>query len=813
MRFLLRLAIIGLLVLAISGVRIARGKRTVALVFVVDRSESAAPIDNSGALDKMNKIVSRLSPEDEVGIVVFGKEAVIEQRLQKSKSISGIQSTPAASSTDISKGLALAQSMLSAKPESLKRIVLISDGLQTSGDALKEAAILAMEGIVIDALPLATAAEAGGRKLFLVECSGPESVRLDEPFDIRVVLRGEQGMSIELQLFRDGTLVASQKQKLSGALEPFRISDRISTPGFHQYRLKIQDVDPSHAYNSDEGGLVVYSYGRTKILHVADKPSEFLDRILEKQGFEVERGRPRPQGENNFALYDLVILDNMPAAALSEDQMRALAEHVEKYAGGLIMIGGAGSFGPGGYGGAPVEKALPVEMALKNREKKPGLALVLVLDKSGSMGMEQRKISKLDMAKDAVLRLSDLLAQGDALGIIAFDKSPREIMPLSGNLDRASVNGSLQKITAGGGTSILPAVEMAYQWLNSSSAEKKHILLLSDGQADLSERKPLAQRVAGSKVVLSTVGIGSDVDRALLQKLADSARGRAYFSDTAMDLPEIFKREGMLISGKWIMERRFRPRLSAEHEIMQGLANEELPEMTGYVATTPKKLSETLIVSENQDPILACWRYGLGKALVFTSDFSSPWTRLLAQWQRFPTLWTQMVRWCSRGPQSETMHPQIRIEDAAAVLSIDAFDANGSYINFAELHARVESPNSKNSEIKMSQTASGRYEGTFPLNEKGSYLLTVFSKGGAAGDSGTLHFGFDFSEAPEVREPVANKDFLQKLSQTAQGRLLSEPFKLNLTDTAPAHRDLWQAAAILALLLFFIDLFFNRKTD
>jgi uncharacterized protein YegL len=491
--------------------------------------------------------------------------------------------------------------------------------------------------------------------------------------------------------------------------------------------------------------------------------------------------------------------------------MRALAEHVEKYAGGLIMIGGTGSFGPGGYASTPVEKALPVEMALKNREKKPGLALVLVLDKSGSMGLEQRKISKLDMAKDAILRLTDMLAQGDALGIIAFDKSPREILPLSNRIDRASINGSLRKIAAGGGTSILPAMEMAYQWLNSSSAEKKHILLLSDGQADQSERKPLTERVAGSSVSLSTVGIGADVDRALLQKLADSARGRAYFSDTGMDLPEIFKREGMLLSGKWIVERRFKPRKIAEHEIVQNLSGDELPEMTGYIAVTPKKLSETLVVSDNQDPILTCWRYGLGKALVFTSDFSSSWTKMLVHWQRFPAIWAQMVRWCSRSAQSETMHPRIRIEDDDAILNIDVFDATGKYINFAEVTALVKSPDSKNSEIRMSHTASGLYEGRFPLTEKGSYLLAVASKGSSVEDE-TLHFGFDFSKLPEDKESGANNIFLKKLVEAAHGRILNQTTKPLRMNAAPGNRDLWQFAAILSLVLFIINLCVRNST-
>jgi uncharacterized membrane protein len=797
-----------LLILAISGLQVAEGKRNTAVVFVVDRSQSVAPIDKSDILENINGIVSNLSQDDEAGVVVFGKEAVIEHRLQKNLRISDIQSTPAAAGTNISKGLSLARSMLASKPESSRHIVLFSDGNQTSGDALKDAAISAMEGITIDSVPLATAAESSGRRLFLYECNGPESVRLDEPFEIEISLRGSKGMDANLQVFRDSALISTQRQKLSGDLETFIISDQIRTPGFHNYQVKIKDADKSQPDDNDESGYVVYAHGRTRVLHVADRPNGFLTQILKNQGLELFRSdsRSAPKTLQDFSPYDAVILDNVPAAAFTQDQMRALAEHTERYAGGLIMIGGSGSFGPGGYSGTPVEKALPVDMALRNREKKPALALMLVLDKSGSMGMEQRKISKLDMAKEAVLQLSEMLNPGDTLGIIAFDRSPQEVRPLGGDVDRASVSGSLRTIGAGGGTAILPAVEMAYDRLNSSAAEKKHILLLSDGQADQSERKPLADRVAGSKVVLSTVGVGADVDRALMQKLAESAHGRAYFTDTGMDLPEIFKREGMLISGKWLIERAFKPHQPSEHEVLRELGAGGFPAMAGYVAATPKKLSEILLTADNEDPILVCGRYGLGKTLAFMSDLSSPWTQQLVQWQHFAALWSQMVRWAARGVQSGVLHAQAKMEDESAVVSVDAFDPSGEFLNHLNVGARLESPDSTGSDIAMVQTASGRYEGRFPLRERGAYLLTVSARGSSLSSEATLHFGIDASKFSEDHQSTTNELFMQKLAEAASGKVLKQG-SLRITESArPGYKDAWQLLAIAALLLFVFDL-------
>jgi uncharacterized membrane protein len=809
---ILRILAIASLVFAVSGLQVARGRRNSAVVFVVDRSESVAPMDKSGVLESIDRMVSNLAPEDEAGIVVFGKEAVIERQFQRKPEISAIQSTPEAAGTNISKGLNLARSMLASKQEFSKHIVLWSDGNQTMGDALKEAAISATEGITIDALPLATAAESGGRKIFLHECAGPESVRLDDPFEIEISLHGNRGMEANLQIFRDGALLSSLRHKLSGDLEAIRISDRIPSPGFHRYRMKVRDEDKSRSDDNDEIGFVIYAHGRTRILHIKERPDEFLDLILKKQGFEVVPSDPvsAPKTIPAFSPYDAVILDNVPASAFSEDQMRALAEHVERYAGGLIMIGGSGSFGPGGYSDTPVEKALPVEMALRNREKKPALALVLVLDKSGSMGMEQQKISKLDMAKDAVLRLCDLLNPGDALGIVAFDRSPLEVLPLHQDVNRAAVNSSLRTIIAGGGTAILPAVEMAYKWLDSSAAEKKHILLLSDGQAEQSERAPLAVKAAGSPVIVSTVGIGADVDRAFMQKLADSAHGRAYFTDTGMDLPEIFKREGMLISGKWLIEHPFTPHQPSGHEIIQTLGKNGFPVMTGYVAATPKKLSEILLAADNQDPILACGRYGLGRTMAFMSDLSSPWTRQLIRWERFPSLWAQMVRWAGRGIQSDLLHARVKMEEESAVLVVDAFDTRGDFINNLDIGARLEAPDSAGSEIAMKQTASGRYEGRFTLEKKGSYLFSVSAKGRDMSAEGMLHFGFDFSKLPEDKYQATELAFMQKLAETANGKIISLGQESLSGNIGSGYKNVWQPAAIASMLLFLLDLLWNK---
>jgi Mg-chelatase subunit ChlD len=681
-----RLAAAILLIFAVSGIQVALGRRAAAaVVFVVDRSASVAAAEKAAALELLNRAVAGLDRQDEAGVVAFAKNSLIEQPLKHNLELSEIQSTPSVTGTNIEQGLRQARTMLAARPESWRRIVLLSDGNQTSGDALREAAAAAAQGIAVDVVPLRAEGESGSPKVRVEEVSGPDRVRLGEPFDLRVSLSDAAGSSVVVKLSRDG----AAQQESGVTLSPkgtgiIMFPDRLTRPGFHEYRIAAGRAGKALAEESDEGGHVVYAYGKPRVLHIAEVPAAMLDEILRQHGFEVNAVTPRnaPLTTLEWSPYDVTILDNTPAGSLSGEQMQALAEHVERYAGGLIMTGGAGSFGPGGYAGTPVEKALPVEMALRKREKKPALAVVLVLDKSGSMGIAEQKVSKLDMAKDAVLRLSELLTPEDSFGIIAFDRSPNEILPLQLGVDRGRMEAAIRPLTAGGGTAILPAVEMAYQRLQASTAEKKHILLLTDGQADPAERKRLQDRVAGATVVLSAVGVGGDVDRDFLQQLATAAHGRIYFTATGMDLPDIFKREASLMAGDWIVERAFRPRQPAAHEMLRNLGAGELPELTGYIATTPKKLSEVLITADNDDPILACWRFGLGKTVAFTSDLAGSWTRRLIEWQYFSRMWLQVVRWAGRGIPDENLHPQVVMGDEAATLVVDAYDNSGRFIVF-----------------------------------------------------------------------------------------------------------------------------------
>jgi Ca-activated chloride channel homolog len=627
-------------------------------------------------------------------------------------------------------------------------------------------------------------------------------------------LHGTAQARVIVKLYHNGAHIAEREAAFTqSGKQTIRFAQHLATAGFHQYTSVLEGLDGT-SINPNEGGTVVYAYGRPKVLYVATSsgPTVLRD-ILVRHDFEVDFASPAflPTSAPALSPYDAVIFDNVPAAQVTGKQMQTIAEHVETFGGGFIMMGGAQSFGPGGYAQTALEKILPVEMRVRSREERPPLSVVLLLDKSGSMATEQGSRAKIDVAKEAVSALLSVLEPDDAIGVIAFDKEARAVVELQPLANKASVQASLQSIQAGGGTAIYPALDLAYHWLRWVDPSKKHVLLLSDGQTEAADFPALMRRLAAAHMVLSAVGIGADVDRAFLQDLAATGNGRAYFTDVMAEVPAIFAREASLMAGKWLIERHFTPYAMADHEIFAGIDVTKLPGMAGYVASTPKPRATMLLVSDSHEPILAGWRFGLGRTLALTSDLSSSWTRGWLRWASFGTLWTHMVRWTSRRLPSDRLHPRVTFAGDTAILGVDAFEGDGRFINFLDMRATIQAPGATQQEIRLAQTASGRYEGLFDVGRKGTYWLSVLASVGAGTSDHAVHFGLHVSTLPEYQTSRTNLTLLTELARITNGAILTrEDSPFRRARLATAYIDVWPFPAAAALLLFVLEVAVRR---
>ena len=334
-----------------------------------------------------------------------------------------------------------------------------------------------------------------------------------------------------------------------------------------------------------------------------------------------------------------MILSNVPAAALPAERMESIRRYVSDLGGGLIAIGGEQSFTPGGYRGTPLEEILPVRSEPRKDKAKPALAMVLVLDCSGSM--EGKSIS---LAKEAARRAIAMLGPEDEIGVIAFEDKNWWVSPLHVCNDKQQVIGRLDTIVAGGETDMVPPLEKAYLALRESPAELKHIIVLTDGVSSPGDFDRLAKQIAAAGISLSTVAIGEEATGPLLHDMAATANGHCYYCNDVARVPQIFELETRMAGKVGITEEPFFPQVVNASPMLAGLDLAHAPTLLGYVETQAKPGSQLLLGTKTGDPLLVAGRSGRGSVMAFTSDVQSRWAAAWLRWPEFGPFWAQLVR-------------------------------------------------------------------------------------------------------------------------------------------------------------------------
>jgi Mg-chelatase subunit ChlD len=845
---LLRLTVASLMVIALAEPNWLTLIHRVTVLFLVDASDSIQPDELAHALDYVNSAVDqrRTDRGDRAGVVVFGRDATVEvPPLNHEWRIPRIESHVDPRFTNLESALKLAQATFPS--DSAKRVVIISDGNENTGHAEPQASALLDSGIGIDCVPISYERQGDVRVEKVVV---PSDIRRGVPFQLRVVLNNlssDRAIAGKLRIMRhfggSQHLVSEEQVRLEPGKKVLTLPQQLSESGISTYEARFVPDNPAEDVHSENNVATGFSSvgGKGHVLLIEDASLagrfDTFVQLLRANDIEVTLRDTRQPFVDlaDLQQFDCVILADVARIAgeetdnltqFSDSQIRALVQNTEHFGAGLIVLGGPNSYGAGGWTNTELEKALPVDCQIDNAKVEAVGALVLVIDSSGSMSGP-----KIAWSKAAAVAASRMLGKRDYLGVVAFDSEARWIVPLRRNDASLRAQARIDQLGAGGGTNMMPGLELAYRAIQNVEASLKHVIVLSDGQTPPDRYASLVSGVRARNITTTAVAVGPDADRALLAEIANRGGGKFYHVVSPNVIPRIFMREARQVATPLMFEDRngIAVEIASANEVLSGVSTP--PPVTGYVLTTVKQhpLVEVLLATPRQpqpnSTILATWRYGLGRTAAWTTDIGQRWATEWPTWGNYQKLLLQIVRSTMRAHDlTERLVMSAEVRDGGIEVVVNSLDQDNLDANLLQLSGTVILPTGESQPFAPEQVAPGRYTARLPAQEPGNYYLSV-SAGNA---SAPLRTAVSVPPSVEHNDLVSADRFLAQLAEGTprggeRGRVIQSPQGLADTETllktdvfrpglppAESRNSMWPLLLVIASVAFLGDVFCRR---
>ncbi|MEO8165646.1 MAG: VWA domain-containing protein, partial [Betaproteobacteria bacterium] len=589
-------------------------------------------------------------------------------------------------------------------------IVLLTDGNQTSGDIWRVLPRLTQAEVRVYPIP---AKMAHVNDAWLAGIDVPGSIHSGEPVIITVRVAAVSDMPAVVILRDANRSLGSRNIQLRTGMNRVAFETRLTRAGAVTLSAEVRAMGDTVAGNNRlQQSLWVQA--RPRILYVEGgqaQSARYLADALKEQGLDTRVIAPAslPASVSQMAGYDAVILSDTPAHALSGGQMKAIESYVRDLGGGLLFASGENVHGEQGYSDTPVENVLPVQF--RAQQKRKDLALLIALDRSYSM-----KGRKMEMAKEATRAALDLLEEQHRFGVVAFDSQPNIAVPMQYVRAKRKAEDQISRIQASGQTNIYPALGIVYRLLQKTDSKAKHVILLSDGDTHPADFESLVKRMAAEKMVVSTVAVGADADRGLMSDIAKWGKGKAYVAENADSIPQIFIEETQRAVRSNLLEESFKPVLKRRSAAFRGLDIDNLPELKGYVSSKARDHAEILLAAPSGAPVLARWQFGLGKAVVFTSDVKNRWATNWIEWPGYGKFWAQQIRDVLRRDSGEEFDFRVTREGGEAIIKLSLLTPEGDFRDGLSPQIRVTRSNGSTSVVGLNHAGPGTYQMRMPVN-------------------------------------------------------------------------------------------------
>jgi Ca-activated chloride channel family protein len=773
----------------------------VATVLLVDVSDSVSDKQLAAAKAYVDSVESEQG-EGSLQLVTFAEKPTVVRKADGKPLSAGIaRHVRAGAGTDTQAAMQLAYGLF---PDGyLPRLAIVSDGNQTQGDVAVESYRAKELGVHVS---WRTFDQDKTSEIRVVGVTVPDDVKVGQPYEVTAEVWSTEPQKATLALQQDefpNGLEPTKEVELREGKNLVKFKSDAKHAGATTYRLTLARFERDTEKQNNQAVMTAPVKGRPNVLYVEGgilrEPGQagHLQRALEHENIDVTVRGPNgiPASPKELERFDLVLVSDVPAHLMGAGQMQALDAYVAQMGGGLIMAGGEDSFGSGGY-----------ERTEKIKEQ-PDVAVVLVIDRSGSM-----QGPKLEAAKESARATAEVLSPNDYIAVVAFDSEAQVFVRPTRASNKMRISNDIARLQSGGGTNIFPGLKEAFEILQGINAKVKHVILMTDGEAPSDGIAELVQDMRASRVTVSCVGV-QGADRSLLSMIADAGDGRLYMVEDIGALPKIFMKETQEAQKSQLVEDVIHVRIAKRVEAIEGTNVENAPALHGYVTTKPKPTSEVILISDLGEPVLARWRYGAGTTVAWTSDVKNRWSVDWVRWAGYPKFWAQVIRSSMRRKVYDSYDLIAKVADGRAQIVVDAIDAGDKFVNELDTQLEVIDPATGKTieKLAMAQTAAGRYTADFRIQNYGSYLLkavhqrdgkTVAESLGAV----AMPYPLEYLRTTPDPEPLRHAAHVSGGHDQANPAQIWDPGdeKVNYT------QDLWPYVLLGVLGVFLLDLYAKR---
>jgi hypothetical protein len=740
--------IIAIVVLTlIAAVPLARlGGNGLDLVVVADLSHSMPSGSQERMLEVIRLVEGRRGTGDRVGIVTFGRNARIERLPEEQSDTSAFVHDVDSDGSDLGAAVSLAASLIS--PTRAGRLLVLSDG-EANGEPFTAAAHeAAVRGVPIDFRPFG---RSEGVDVAIDTLDLPGVIDQREPFQFSASVRADRTADAEAVLTRDGVEIARSSRTVQPGVTQFTFRDVLDRPGVARYRLEVHVANDRVPENNVGIAAARAEAPATVLLVNATGGPDNFSRALAAGGLNVTTATPRTMPRDLASLqgFRAVVLENIAASDLGAATLGSLARFANELGGGLLVTGGAASFGVGGYFKSELDEHLPVSMEVKNEHRKLSMAMVVVLDRSGSMAVPAGDgRTKMDLANLGTCAAIETLGPYDEVGVIAVDSAPHVVSPLVSAEDREQICSQVRRIQSmGGGIFTYTALVTAAKMVQESDKGTRHIVLFADA-ADAEEPGEYERLLATLQplgITVSVIGLGSDsdTDAAFLKDVAMRGGGRILFTANVDELPRLFAQEAITAARSSFITEPTNVSTLKDMVLLGDLPASAFPAVDAYNLSylRPGATIGAVTTDEYAAPVFAFWHRGLGRVAALTTEVDGKYSARINAWGGFPGFAAGVGRWLLGGD------PPIGVQAT--------FDRQGSQ-GIIRVELDPDRPRGGADAIRSATAA-------------------LIRPGGAATDSDRLPLSWVGNDTLEARFPMQNAGVYVGAVQLGSGHVLSLP--------------------------------------